>query len=544
MHSYTGSCLGGMPQSRVVVSWGVVLATCCPGCKSAGAGRSDAAKTPSEVVVAVDAEPKEGFDPLMGWGRYGSPLFQSTLLRRDSHQKLVPDLAENWELSENRLTWRIRIRQDAIFHDGTPVMAKDVVYTFNEAARASGRTDVTVLREAVATGPFSLELRLRVPQVTFVNRLATLGIVPADAYGPNYARHPIGSGPYRLARWDEGRQLVMEANERYYGSKPSISRVVVLYLDEDAAYASARAGSLHVVRVPASVAARGVPNLRVVSVKSVDNRGISFPCVPRRTVPDGDGFVTGNDVTADVVIRRAINMALDRTALVKGVLSGFGSPAFGPVSQLPWDQPNGTIKDAEVDAARELLSAEGWRDADGDGILEKGGTKAEFELLYPADDLTRQGLAMVVADMLRPVGIHVVVTSRSWETIYKQMRSSAVLFGFGSFDQTEMHNLFRSGGNGAAGYNPGQYQNPRVDELLDKAMGASSETEAIEFWRQAQWDGTTGFSPRGDAPWAWLVNLDHVYLVDERLDVGASELEQHGTNILANVAQWKWKGAH
>jgi peptide/nickel transport system substrate-binding protein len=492
-------------------------------------------------VVSVDAESRDGFDPLMGWGRYGSPLFQSTLLRRDAQQKLVFDLAEAAELSEDRLVWRIRIRKDAVFHDGIPVTAQDVVFTFNQAAHSSGKTDVTALREAVVTGAHTLELRLRKPQLTFVNRLVTLGIVPAHAYGPDYARHPIGSGPYRLLRWDEGQQLVMLANERYYGEKPSIARVVVLYLDEDAAFASARAGSVHVVHVPASVAIQKVNNMRVVSVKSVDNRGISFPCVPYHAPTEAGGLETGNDVTANLSIRRAVNLALDRSALVKGVLEGFGSPAFGPVSHLPWDQPEGAISDGQLDTAREILSADGWRDTDGDGFLEKGATRAQFNLLYPADDLTRQGLAMAVADMLRQVGIKVDVTSHSWELIYRRMHANPVLFGFGSLDQTEMHNLFRGGTIGAAEHNPGLYQNPKVDEYLDRALGARTEEEAIGFWKQAQWDGTTGFSPRGDAAWAWLVNLDHVYLVDDRLDIGTPDLEQHGTNILANLPRWKWK---
>ena len=499
------------------------------------------ATSTTELVVAVEAEPKEGFDPLLGWGRYGSPLFQSTLLRRDAEQQLVPDLAETAELSEDRLTWQIRIRKDALFHDGVPVTAEDVVFTFNHAAQAAGKTDVTALREAVATGPQTLELRLRAPQITFISRLVTLGIVPAHAYGPGYSRHPIGSGPYRFLRWDEGRQMVMEANDHYYGARPQIARVVFLYLDEDAAFAAARAGTVQVVHVPATLAQQKVPGMRVVNVRSVDNRGISFPCAASHApTAQGEGE-TGNDVTANLAIRRAINMAIDRTALVKGVLEGYGSPAFGPVSHLPWDQPEAAIVDGQVEAARKLLASDGWRDVDGDGILEKGGTKAEFKLFYPADDLTRQGLAIAVSDMLHPIGIRAMVNSRSWDDIYKLMSAQPVSFGFGSLDQTEMHNLFHSGKRGGAVYNAGLYRNPKVDAYLAQALAAHSEAEATALWKKAQWDGETGASPRGDAPWAWLVNLDHIYLVDERLDVGTSDIEQHGTSIIANVPRWKWK---
>lgn len=516
------------------IALGLVL-----GCRRHGPQPQKGQAAPGELVVAVEAEPKEGFDPLLGWGRYGSPLFQSTLLRRDAQQRLISDLAETATLSEDRLTWQVRVRGDARFHDGTPVTAEDVAFTFTQAGRAQGKTDVTALREAVVTGPGTLELRLKKPQITFVSRLVTLGIVPAKSYGPGYSRHPIGSGPYRFVRWDEGRQMIMEANPHYYGDKPKIPRVVFLYLEEDAAFAAARSGTVHVIHVPASLATRKVPGMRVVGVPSVDNRGISFPCVPHQAgANNGD---VGNDVTAHPALRKAINLAVDRKALVKGVLEGFGSPAFGPVSHLPWNQPDGAITDAEPVAARELLAQDGWRDLEGDGILEKGALKAEFTLLYPADDLTRQGLAMAVADMLRPIGIHAVVTARSWDVIYKQMHAHPVVFGFGSLDQTEMHNLFHSAPEAGAVYNAGRYRNPAVDAYLDQALAAPSEAAAIELWRKAQWDGQTGFSPRGDAPWAWLVNLDHVYLVDDRLDVGVPDVEQHGTSIAAGIPRWQWK---
>lgn len=498
---------------------------------------------PHALVVAVEAEPKEGFDPLLGWGRYGSPLLQSTLLRRNAEQRLIPDLAASADLSEDRSTWRIRIRGDAYFHDGTPVTAEDVAFTFTQAARAQGKTDVTALRDAVVTGPHTLELHLRKPQITFVNRLVTLGIVPAHSYGPDYGRHPIGSGPYRFVRWDEGRQMIMEANPRYYGERPTIGRVVFLYLEEDAAFAAARAGTVHVVHVPAALASRTVPGMRIVRVPSVDNRGISFPCLPHHAARGPGQPEIGNDVTANLALRKAVNLAIDRKALVKGVLEGFGSPAFGPVSHMPWNQPDGAIADAHPEVARDLLAQDGWRDQDGDGILEKDGHRAEFTLLYHAEDLTRQGLAMAVSDMLRAIGIRAIVTARSWDDIYKSMFAHPVVFGFGSLDQTEMHNLFHSSPEADAVYNAGKYRNATVDAYLDNALAAPSEAEAIALWRKAQWDGTTGFSPRGDAPWAWLVNVDHVYLVDDRLDVGTPEVEQHGTSIAAGIPRWRWREA-
>ncbi|NJK99492.1 MAG: ABC transporter substrate-binding protein [Spirulinaceae cyanobacterium RM2_2_10] len=495
-----------------------------------------------QIVLAIGGESEEGYDPTLGWGRYGSPLFQSTLLKRDEKLNIVNDLATDYTVSEDGLTWTVTIRNDAVFSDGEPLTATDVAYTFNQAAESGGLTDVTVLEEAVALDDTTVELRLKEPQSTFVNRLITLGIVPEHAHGPDYARNPIGSGPYQLVQWDEGQQLIVEANPNYYGETPGIERLVFLFVEEDAAFAAAKAGQAQVASVPQALAVQTIDGMTLYDVTSVDNRGLMFPYVPvtGTTTPDGDPI--GNDVTADPAIRQAVNYAIDRQALVEGVLEGYGSIAYGPVSGLAWEEPSAAIEDAQPEKAQEILAAGGWTDSDGDGVLAKEGLTAEFTLLYPANDSTRQALALSVAAMLKPIGIQANVEGRSWDEIEPAMHSNVVLFGWGSHDQTELYNLYHSRAAQGDFYNAGYYANQTIDEALDLAMGASSEAEAIAFWKAAQWDGNQGFTAKGDAAWAWLVNLDHTYFVSDCLDIGQPQVEPHGHGwpITANIAAWQW----
>lgn len=500
-------------------------------------------QTSQELILAIGGESDEGYDPTLGWGRYGAPLFQSTLLRRDSDLNVVNDLAQSYSVSDDGLTWTVQIREDVTFTDGEQLTAEDVAYTFNTAAESGGLTDVTVLDAAVATGDYTVELRLREPQSTFINRLITLGIVPAHAHGDGYAQNPIGSGPFILERWDQGQQLIVERNPDYYGNAPQIDRIVFLFLDEDAAFAAAQAGEAVLVSVPQSLAVQTVDGMRLVDVESVDNRGLLFPFVPDTGETTENGHPIGNDVTADPAIRQAINYALDRQALVEGVLEGYGSPAYGPVSYLPWEQPAANITDGDLETAQQILTDAGWADADGDGILEKDGLAAEFTVIYPASDSIRQALALSSADMLRPLGIQANVEGKSWDEIETQMHSSAVVFGWGSHDQTEMWNLYHSTMGGVEYYNTGYYGNSAVDDYLDLAMGATSQEEANAFWQNAQWDGEqTGFTTRGDAAWAWLVNLNHTYFVSDCLDIGQPQVEPHGHGwpITAGIVEWQW----
>ena len=120
--------------------------------------------------------------------------------------------------------------------------------------------------------------------------------------------------------------------------------------------------------------------MKLEAVKTVDNRGIVFPFVKSGNFTE-DGLPIGNDVTADPAIRHAINIAVDRQALVDGVLEGHGTPAYTSVDGLPWWNPDTVIEDADLDGARKLLEEAGWKDTDGDGILEKGALKAEFTFI-------------------------------------------------------------------------------------------------------------------------------------------------------------------
>lgn len=495
----------------------------------------------TELVLAVGGEPENGFDPTMGWGRYGSPLFHSTLFVFDADLRLQPDLATDYRVSEDGLTWTVHIRPGAMFSDGVPMTTDDVAYTFNTASKSGGVLDMREFEQAVAVDGDTVEFQLKKPISTFVHRLATLGIVPQHAHGANYARHPIGSGPYQLVVWDEGQQLVVERNPYYYGVRPKFTKVTFLFLNTDSAYAAAQTGQIDLLSVPQSLAAKTPAGMKLISVPSVDNRGVLFPYVPDTGDKTAEGFPIGNNVTSQRSVRLAVNHAIDRNLLVNTILEGHGTPALGSLTDLPWEQKL-NFQDGNVQQARAVMLADGWGDADGDNIFDKDGLKAEFTLLYPASDPVRQTLALAVRDMLIPAGIQIEVRGKSWDEIRPLMHSTPVLFGWGSLDQTETFNLFYSMMAGQDWYNPGYYANSQVDHHLQTALESRTEAEATAAWQAAQWDGETGMSVLGDAPWAWLVNLDHTYFANTCLNVGRQRIQphEHGWPITFNIQEWGW----
>ncbi|MFD0711483.1 ABC transporter substrate-binding protein [Paenibacillus sp. GCM10027626] len=519
----------------------LLLALCCflAGCSQQP---NEQKSMPDELVLAVGAEPEEGFDPTVGWGRYGSPLFQSTLLKRDAQMNIRNDLAANsYEVSPDGTVWTVKLRQDARFTDGKPVTAADVKFTFETAAGKGSVIDLTNMKTVETPDDYTVKFALKEPQSTFISLLVSTGIVPKHAYGKDYAERPIGSGPYKLLQWNKGQQVIAEANPDYYGRKPYFKKLTLLFLGEDAAFAAAKANKVDVAYIPAAFSKQKVDGMRLEDVHTVDNRGISFPYV-KSGEQTKEGYLIGNDVTADPAIRKAINIALDRQALVQGVLEGFGTPAFTVNDGLPWYNPDAAFADADPEGARKLLAEAGWKDEDNDGVLEKGSLKAQFTLIYPSGDGTRQSLALAVASMIKPVGIQIDVEGKSWDDIGKLMHANAVMMGWGSHDPLEMYNLYSSKYRGGGHYNNGYYSNQTVDGWMNKALQAIDQEDAMEYWKKAQWDGQTGVSGKGDAPYAWLVNLDHLYLVKDNLDIGKQFIHPHGHGwpVTDNIEEWKW----
>ncbi|WP_114011559.1 ABC transporter substrate-binding protein [Cohaesibacter intestini] len=499
------------------------------------------AAAPPPLVLAVGGEPETGFDPIMGWGRYGNPLFQATLLRLDANFEMTGDLATSWVLSEDRLIWTVTIRTDAKFSDGSPLTAEDVAFTFNKARDAGGLTDMKILKEARATSPDTVELELTKPQITFASQLVALGIVPQKGYGDDYARHPLGAGPFKMVEWREGEQLIVEPNPYWHGEKIAFPRVTFVFGEEAVVLNLARSGAAHLVAVPPLDAAHAPNGMTVKHINTVDNRGIAFPTIPSGGQTE-KGHPIGNDVTADRAIRFAINQGLDREALVALALNGHGTPAYGPVDGLPWDNPDAHLEGGDVDAAKATLDAAGWRDENGDGVREKDGQQARFPLVYPSSDSLRQALALGAAEQMRAFGIVAEPRGLSWDAIGNEMHASAVILGWGAHDPSEIYALYHGNNAGVDWYNTGLYRNATVDAHLDAAQSAPSFEASLAEWKAAQWDGKTGFSAKGDAPWAWMVNVKHSYWISDCLDIGPVQIEPHGHGypITQGLPGWKW----
>ena len=507
------------------------------------AGESQVSREDS-VIVAMEptAEPETGFDPAFGWGageHVHEPLIQSTLTVTNPDLTIGYDLATDTSVSEDGLTWTVTIRGDVKFTDGEPLTAGDVAFTYNTVKETSSVNDFTMLDRAEALNDTTVVFHMTRPFSIWPYTMAAVGILPEHAYDSRtYGTNPIGSGRYMLKQWDQGQQVILEANPDYYGEAPKMKQVTILFMEEDAAFLAAQAGQVDVAYTSATYSDQNIDGYELAAYETVDNRGFNLPAVPEGT--DEEGRQRGNDFTSDVRVRRAINLGIDRQEMIDHVLNGYGSPAYSVCDQLPWYSEASEVAYDPKEAGK-LLDEAGWR-MGADGVREKDGVKASLNLLFSTGDSVRQALVEDFADQMEELGIACTTEGVGWDTAYDRALADPLLWGWGAHTPMELYNIYHTEEkSGSARYSP--YGNGAVDAYMDQALASGDLEESYALWQKAQWDGTTGVTQEGDIPWVWLVNIDHLYWVRDGLRVAEQKIHPHGHgwSVVNNVDQWSWE---
>lgn len=474
------------------------------GCSSAAQAPVTETKDSVVVVLSTEAEPEAGFDPAYGWGageHVHEPLIQSTLTVTNPDLTVGYDLATDLSVSEDGLTWTAKLRDGVVFSDGAPLTAGDVAFTYNTVKAATSIGDFTMLTSAEAADDSTVLFHMARPYSIWPYTMAIVGIIPEHAYdSATYGSSPIGSGRYLMKQWDKGQQIILEANPGYYGEAPRMKKVTILFMGEDAAYLAVKAGQADAAFTAAPYAADAPKDFSLLSVDTVDSRGINLP-----------GFDPG--------VRKAINMGINRQGLVENVLDGYGTPAYTVCDGMPWCPPNAAVA-YDPGAASDLLNAGGWISGE-DGIRTRDGQALTINLLYPSGDSVRQALAAELTNQLARLGFRASYEAVGWDTAYDRAETEPLVWGWGSHTPMEVYNIYGD-------------SSPEVARLLAGAMESPSLDDSYPLWQKAQ--------EADAATWAWLVNVNHLFWVRDGLTVAEQKLHPHGHgwSIVNNVDRWSW----
>lgn len=496
----------------------------------------------TSIVIGAGSEP-DNLNPVLGYAPNGASKLFDGLVDRAADLSLRPALATALPtVSPDGLTWTADLRPDVRFSDGAPVTADDVVFTYqavvDPASASPIASDFDALKSVRAVDSDTVEFRLKYAYEPWGQRLA-LGIVPRKALAgqdmakATFNRKPIGTGPYRLSEWRSGERMVLKANPEYYRGAPAVTDVTLVFSADDNVRAQRMAaGEFDATVLPPRLAAsyESKPGFRLIASKSADYRGVGLP--------------GGLAITSTPDLRRAVNLAIDRQAMVDTVLAGRGRPAATPVSpaQEQWYDPAATFS-YDPAQAEQLLAAAGWV-AGADRVRVKSGTRAVLPILYPGGDVLRKELALAAASDLTKVGIAATAESATFEQMLERAKTTAGLWGGGDpFDpDSAAYSLLHSKFAGAGGYvNMTQYRDARVDAALDAGRRAKEPPARQAAYRDFQ----TAFV--ADPGWAFLVFLDHTYVVKDGWTGLADQVEPHDHGFIHgpwwNIETWKPTGS-
>lgn len=520
---------------------GAVVLTGCGG-SSSGSGSG----TDGEGISIYVGETifDSSLDPVKGAFSYGYPVINNALTKVTPESTYAGDLALDWEVSSDALTYTFHLREGVTFHDGSDFTAEDVVFTYNTVKENQGgndSVDLSRMASVEATDDHTVVFTLTEPYSSFLDQTACLGIVPSDGYDSRtFDTMPIGTGPWKVIQYDTAQKMILGANEDYYGGAPSIEQVTILDMEEDAAIASARSGELDLAMVSPNYVNEEIDGMHIENLETMDVRQISLPVTPQESyrTESGDTVTVGNDVTFDRAVREALSIGIDRQTIIDNALNGIGKPAEGFTDNLEWGN-TASYEDNRKDEARALLEAAGWEEGK-DDIYEKDGLRCEFTVYAPSGDTARYQLAQAVAEEAEKIGIKIDVDQATWDELDTEAFTSGVVWGWGQYDPVVLRNLFYSGaftGTGTA--NTVRYSNAEADRLIEAALDANSREASVEAWKQVQ--SVTA----DDYAYLYIVNIEHSYFVSDDLDISVDTQiphpHGHGAPVINNMNQWTLK---
>ena len=520
---------------------GAVVLTGCGG-SSSGSGSG----TDGEGISIYVGETifDSSLDPVKGAFSYGYPVINNALTKVTPESTYAGDLALDWEVSSDALTYTFHLREGVTFHDGSDFTAEDVVFTYNTVKENQGgndSVDLSRMASVEATDDHTVVFTLTEPYSSFLDQTACLGIIPSDGYDSRtFDTMPIGTGPWKVIQYDTAQKMILGANEDYYGGAPSIEQVTILDMEEDAAIASARSGELDLAMVSPNYINEEIDGMHIENLETMDVRQISLPVTPQESyrTESGDTVTVGNDVTSDRAVREALSIGIDRQTIIDNALNGIGKPAEGFTDNLEWGN-TASYEDNRKDEARALLEAAGWEEGK-DDIYEKDGLRCEFTVYAPSGDTARYQLAQAVAEEAEKIGIKIDVDQATWDELDTEAFTSGVVWGWGQYDPVVLRNLFYFGaftGTGTA--NTVRYSNAEADRLIEAALDANSREASVEAWKQVQ--SVTA----DDYAYLYIVNIEHSYFVSDDLDISVDTQiphpHGHGAPVINNMNQWTLK---
>ena len=479
----------------------VLLLAACGGGDGGGTRREQAgpAQTGGMAVVAVTSD-FQAFNPVVNTHSTTDDVIRfmlfTPLIQYDSTLKAVPWLAQSWDLSDTAVVFHLR--NDVKWHDGQPVTAEDVKFTFDLAkdtttASLIGSAYLGLVKSATVVDPQTIRFTFTAPHAQALDdfwwapvpKHLLQNVPPTQLAQAPYNRAPVGSGPFVLKEggWKPNETLTLEANPNFpagLGGRPKLDRVVFRIIPEATTMVTELVNG----------------NSDVIGWTLQPDQAVQVQAQPQLTLrhfPSREfTYVAWNGTRPpfnDAAVRRAMAMAIDRAYLVKALMHQFAVPASGMIPS--WSPMYSEVQSVpfDVNGAKQALAQAGWRDTNGDGVVEKDGRPLRFTLMVNTANRMHQDMAQVIQQELKAVGAQVDVRAQEFQTMLRQYKArdyDAVIANWSldtfKVDPTPLFSCAQSRVPNSS--NRTGYCNPQADALMERGLRSTDAAQAKQTWQQ------------------------------------------------------------
>lgn len=494
--------------------------------------------------------------PLISKDAYASEVqayvIETLLIRDPDTLDYNGMLAKSWKVSQNGLDFTFKLRHNVKFSDGEPLTSSDVVFSFK--AIMNPRVDAPQMRafydkikSVVALDKYTVLFRFKEPYFNSLSLAGTMPILPEHFYAP-YLKNPerfnqskgllLGSGPYRLADpkgWtpDQGG-VELERNPRYWGPvTPSFDRLIWKVIQNDSARLTTfRNGDIDTYN------ARPREYRKLKEDKKLNSRTRHFEYM---SPVEGYSYLGWNEERngkptrfADKRVRQAMTYLTDRQGIIKQIMLGYAEVAISPFSPRS-KQHNPALKPRlyNLEKGKALLKAAGYEDRDGDGILEdKQGKPFQFELVFFQNSEDTRRIVLYLKDLYARAGIRMIPKPSEWPVmldLLKHRNFDAITLGWTSGVETDIYQMLHGDQRSNNGDNFVNYNDPKLNALIDQARRTVDEKKRMPIWQQAEsiiYD---------DQPYTFLMRRKTLLFVNRRIH--NIEVTKLGLNLTQPV-EW------
>jgi peptide/nickel transport system substrate-binding protein len=423
-----------------------------------------------------------------------SDLVYNGLVKYDKDLNIVGDLAESWEISPDGLSITFHLRKDIRFHDGAPCTVDDVLFTFHTIldpkVPSAYKEDYRRVKEVQKIDETTFKAIYDDVYAPALISWGALSVLPShllkgvDITQSPLARNPVGTGPYRFKEWKTQQKITLTFFQEYFEGRPYIDQYIFRVIPDQATmYLELKAGGVDFMFLtPLQYARATDSNFFKQNFKKYRYLARGYTYL---------GYNLQRFFFQDKRVRQALSYAIDKQEIIDGVLFGLGRVCTGPYKpDTFWYNPNVRQYPYDPEKAKKLLDEAGWKDTDGDGILDKDGQPFAFTIITNQGNEVRKKTGEIIQRHLSKVGIRVNLRIIEWAAFLSQFIDKhdfdATLLGWTIVPDPDLLNVWHSSKTGEGELNFVSFQNKEADEMLERGVNTFDQRERKKYYDRFQ----------------------------------------------------------